>query len=66
MRTHDAGVESVATENARTEAGLEPIPVFDLKFDEDDLEAVAETLRSGWLTLGPRTAAFEEAYAAHG
>ncbi len=30
-----------------------------------DLEAVAETLRSGWLTLGPRTAEFEEAFAAH-
>ena len=26
---------------------------------------MAETLRSGWLTLGPRTAAFEEAFAAH-
>jgi len=46
-------------------SGLPPIPVFDLSFDADDLEAVAETLRSGWLTLGPRTAAFEEAYASH-
>jgi dTDP-4-amino-4,6-dideoxygalactose transaminase len=64
-RTHDAGVESLATEHARTEAALPPIPVFDLKFDADDLEAVAETLRSGWLTLGPKTAAFEEAYADH-
>lgn len=41
------------------------LPLFDLRLQEQDLEAVAETLRSGWLTLGPRTAAFEEAFAAH-
>jgi dTDP-4-amino-4,6-dideoxygalactose transaminase len=39
------------------------IPVFDLKLDASDLDAVAETLRSGWLTMGPRTAEFEEAFA---
>ena len=41
------------------------LPLFDLCLEERDLDAVAETLRSGWLTLGPRTAAFEEAFAAH-
>ncbi len=41
------------------------LPLFDLLLEEQDLEAVAQTLRSGWLTLGPRTAAFEEAFAAH-
>jgi dTDP-4-amino-4,6-dideoxygalactose transaminase len=40
------------------------LPLFDLRLKEQDLEAVAETLRSGWLTMGPRTAAFEEAFAA--
>jgi dTDP-4-amino-4,6-dideoxygalactose transaminase len=40
------------------------LPLFDLILQPQDLEAVAETLRSGWLTLGPRTAAFEEAFAA--
>src|SRR5690242_7653315 len=40
------------------------LPLFDLRLEPQDLEAVAETLRSGWLTLGPRTAAFEEAFAA--
>jgi dTDP-4-amino-4,6-dideoxygalactose transaminase len=40
------------------------LPLFDLRIEEQDLQAVAETLRSGWLTLGPRTAAFEEAFAA--
>ena len=41
------------------------LPLFDLRLEQRDLEAVAETLRSGWLTLGPRTQAFEEAFAAH-
>jgi|HubBroStandDraft_6_1064221.scaffolds.fasta_scaffold06634_4 dTDP-4-amino-4,6-dideoxygalactose transaminase len=41
------------------------LPLFDLRLEEQDLKAVAQTLRSGWLTLGPRTAAFEEAFAAH-
>jgi dTDP-4-amino-4,6-dideoxygalactose transaminase len=40
------------------------LPLFDLRLQPQDLRAVAETLRSGWLTLGPRTAAFEEAFAA--
>jgi dTDP-4-amino-4,6-dideoxygalactose transaminase len=39
------------------------VPVFDLRFTEEDLEAVAETLRSGWLTMGPRTQEFEAAFA---
>src|SRR5271166_6936553 len=41
------------------------LPLFDLQLQPQDLEAVAATLRSGWLTLGPTTAAFEEAFAAH-
>jgi dTDP-4-amino-4,6-dideoxygalactose transaminase len=41
------------------------LPLFDLRLEPQDLEAVAATLRSGWLTLGPRTAAFEEAFAEH-
>ncbi|HKH78830.1 MAG TPA: DegT/DnrJ/EryC1/StrS family aminotransferase, partial [Solirubrobacteraceae bacterium] len=39
------------------------LPLFDLRLAPQDLEAVAQTLRSGWLTLGPRTAAFEDAFA---
>jgi dTDP-4-amino-4,6-dideoxygalactose transaminase len=41
------------------------LPLFDLKLQPQDLEAVAETLRSGWLTMGPKTAAFEERFAEH-
>jgi dTDP-4-amino-4,6-dideoxygalactose transaminase len=39
------------------------IPVFDVRVTREDLDAVAETLRSGWLTMGPRTQQFEGAFA---
>jgi dTDP-4-amino-4,6-dideoxygalactose transaminase len=41
------------------------IPLFDLRLDPEDIEAVLEVLRSGWLTMGPRTAEFESAFARH-
>ncbi|HEY2201917.1 MAG TPA: DegT/DnrJ/EryC1/StrS family aminotransferase, partial [Solirubrobacteraceae bacterium] len=41
-----------------------PIPLFDLRLREEDLQAVMSTLRSGWLTSGPRTEEFERAFAA--
>jgi dTDP-4-amino-4,6-dideoxygalactose transaminase len=44
--------------------GLEPVPLFDLRLEQEDIDAVSSTLRSGWLTMGPRTQAFEEAFAA--
>jgi dTDP-4-amino-4,6-dideoxygalactose transaminase len=37
------------------------VPLTDVRMTKDDLAAVADTLRSGWLTMGPRTRAFEEA-----
>jgi dTDP-4-amino-4,6-dideoxygalactose transaminase len=55
------------TTSQRSSAVLETapeLPLFDLRLREQDLEAVAEVLRSGWLTMGPRTKAFEEAFAA--
>ena len=42
-----------------------PIPLFDVRLTDEQVEAVTETLRSGWLTMGPRTAELEEAFAAH-
>jgi dTDP-4-amino-4,6-dideoxygalactose transaminase len=43
---------------------LSEIPVFDVRLSEDDIEATAQCLRSGWLTMGPRIEAFEAAFAA--
>jgi dTDP-4-amino-4,6-dideoxygalactose transaminase len=41
------------------------IPLFDLRLDPEDVEAVMEVLRSGWLTMGPRIAEFEQVFAEH-
>ncbi len=41
------------------------IPLFDVQLEQHHLDAVADTLRSGWLTMGPRTAEFEAAFAEH-
>lgn len=49
-----------------TTTGTNPgIPLFDLRLAPEDLEAVADSLRSGQLTQGPRTEAFEAAFAEH-
>ena len=45
--------------------GSPQIPVFDVRVDPEDLEAVADVLRSGWLSAGPRTEEFEQAFADH-
>ena len=47
------------------EAGVPQIPVFDVRVGEEELEAVAATLRSGWLSAGPQTEAFEQEFAEH-
>lgn len=39
------------------------IPLFDIRLSEEEVGAVAETLRSGWLTQGPRIEAFEREFA---
>jgi dTDP-4-amino-4,6-dideoxygalactose transaminase len=43
----------------------EAVPVFDVQLADEDLDAVAATLRSGWLTMGPRTQEFERDFAEH-
>jgi dTDP-4-amino-4,6-dideoxygalactose transaminase len=55
----------VDTITAVQESIRSPIPLFDLRLETEDIEAVTETLRSGWLTMGPRTEAFEQAFADH-
>src|SRR3954452_2571842 len=41
------------------------VPLYDLRLEPEDIRAVMEVLESGWLTLGPRTHAFEAAFAEH-
>lgn len=41
------------------------VPLADVVVSEDDLEAVVETYRSGWLSMGPRTEALEQAFASY-
>jgi dTDP-4-amino-4,6-dideoxygalactose transaminase len=41
------------------------VPLADVVVTDGDIAAVVDTYRSGWLSMGPRTAAFEEAFAAH-
>jgi dTDP-4-amino-4,6-dideoxygalactose transaminase len=43
----------------------QPIPLFDLKLEPEDIAAVVDTLRSGWLTMGPRVEAFERSFSEH-
>lgn len=38
------------------------IPLFDLNFDEAEVKAVSETLRSKWISTGPKTAKFENKF----
>ncbi len=40
------------------------VPLADVVVPEDDIAVVADTYRSGWLSMGPQTAAFEEELAA--
>ncbi len=40
------------------------LPYGRQSIDEDDIQAVAEVLRSDWLTTGPKVGEFEEAFAA--
>lgn len=43
----------------------ELIQVFRPSFGQEEIDAVAEVLKSGWLGLGPKTAEFEEKFAAY-
>ncbi len=51
--------------NEEIAAAAPSIPVFDLRIEQEDLDAVEETLRSGWWTMGPRVEEFERRFADH-
>lgn len=39
------------------------IPLFDLNFDEKEANAAAETIKSGWISTGPKCAELEKMFA---
>lgn len=39
------------------------IPLFDLNYDDREVEAAVETIKSGWISTGAKTLAFEERFA---
>ncbi len=41
------------------------VPLTDIAVSEEDVQAALEPLREGWLTMGPRTKAFEERLASY-
>lgn len=41
---------------------IESVPFFRPSIGKDEIAAVSDCLRSGWLTTGPKTIAFEEAF----
>jgi len=41
------------------------IPVFRPSMGDDEVKAVGEVLKSGWIGLGPKTKEFEEKFAAY-
>ncbi len=41
------------------------VPLADVVLGEDDIAAVADVYRSGWLSMGPQTAALESEWAAY-
>lgn len=53
--------ESMSEKNLR-QVG-EPIPFYRPTVSELEIAAVVDTLRSGWLTMGPKTQQFERAFA---
>ena len=48
---------------SKSDAVHRKIPVASAIFGEAEAQAVAEVIRSGWVTQGPKVAAFEEAFA---
>jgi dTDP-4-amino-4,6-dideoxygalactose transaminase len=51
-------VQKLSSEKRKTMLGFQPPAIGD-----EEIEAVAETLRSGWLTTGPRAAELERRFA---
>lgn len=58
----------MATVTKKTASASEPVvrrgvPFYRPDLGEEEIRAVVDTLRSGWVTIGPRTHEFEQAFA---
>src|SRR3954464_8094774 len=62
--TPTAPVKEALALHGGTPVRAEFLPYGKQSIDEDDIAAVVETLRSDWLTTGPKVGEFEEAFAA--
>ena len=58
-------IASTLPAGARLEAMAYSIPLFALNYDEQEQKAVLDVLRSGWISMGPKTAELETAFSAH-
>lgn len=56
-------ISSATTDAAAGRTRSTLLPFHQPWIDESDIEEVVDTLRSGWLTMGPKTVRFEEAFA---
>jgi dTDP-4-amino-4,6-dideoxygalactose transaminase len=63
MTSPHTAIDEAAKPQTRTRSTL--LPFHRAWLDERDIEEVVDTLRSGWLTMGPKTVKFEEAFARH-
>jgi dTDP-4-amino-4,6-dideoxygalactose transaminase len=52
-----------SAEAVRRAAGTRVVPFFRPDIGDEEIAAAVETLRSGWVTIGPQTQAFERAFA---
>lgn len=63
MKFHTAGLPATIDDRKPVRATF--LPYHQPLIDADDEQAVLETLRSGWLTTGPKTKTFEKELAAY-
>jgi dTDP-4-amino-4,6-dideoxygalactose transaminase len=65
VESDSRSTRAAGSADAEIGAAAPAIPVFDLQIEQEDLDAVEETLRSGWWTMGPRVEEFELRFAEH-
>ena len=63
VSTVESPAKQVESPVAKQELPL--IPIFRPFYDEAEVRAVAEVFKSGWIGLGPKTAEFEQRFAAY-